>query len=38
MNLVYGGKCRKTFLNNLYKEGTKQYRDCVLRKGKKLDE
>ena len=35
LNATYGAKCRKTFFNNLYKEGTVEYKNCVLRKGKK---
>jgi rod shape-determining protein MreC len=34
MNFLYGKNCRKTFMNKLYKEGTDEYRDCVLNKGK----
>ncbi len=33
LNLIYGSKCKKTFYNNLYKVGTKEYRNCVLNKG-----
>jgi rod shape-determining protein MreC len=35
LKLIYGNKCKKTFYNNLYKVGTKEYRDCVLNKGPK---
>ena len=35
LNLVYGIKCKKNFLNNLYKVSTPEYRKCVLNKGKK---
>ena len=31
-NLYYGHKCRKNFINNLYKVGTPEYRKCVLKK------
>ena len=34
LNLKYGSKCKKTFYNNLYKVGTPEYKDCVLKKGK----
>jgi rod shape-determining protein MreC len=33
MNLYYGHKCRKNFINNGYKAGTAEYRKCVLNKG-----
>ena len=35
MNLSYGHKCRKNFINNGYKVGTAEYRKCVLNKGRK---
>jgi len=35
MNLYYGYKCRKNFINNGYKIGTVEYRKCVLNKGLK---
>ena len=35
MNLLYGHMCRKTIFKNLYKVGTKKYRECVLNKGPK---
>ena len=35
MNLIYGHKCRKNLINNLYKVGTPEYRKCVLKKGLK---
>ena len=35
LNATYGAKCRKTFFNNLYKEGTVEYKNCILRKGRK---
>jgi len=34
-NLYHGHKCRKNFINNLYKVGTPEYRKCVLKKGLK---
>ena len=33
MNLYYGHKCRKNFINKKYKVGTAEYRKCVLNKG-----
>ena len=33
LNLQYGSKCKKTFYNNLYKVGTPEYKNCVLKKG-----
>jgi rod shape-determining protein MreC len=35
LNRLYGQRCKKTFYNNLYKVGTKEYRDCILNKGSK---
>ena len=35
MNLYYGHKCRKNFINAGYKVGTAKYRECVLNKGLK---
>lgn len=34
LNLLYGHKCRKTVFNKLYKEGTPEYKKCILQKGK----
>jgi len=34
-NLFYGHKCKKNLINNLYKVGTPEYRNCVLKKGLK---
>ena len=34
LNLQYGHKCRKSFLNNKgYRIGTPEYKNCVLTKG-----
>ena len=33
MNLYYGHKCRKNFINNGYKVNTVEYKKCVLNKG-----
>jgi len=38
MNLYYGHKCRKNFINNGYKVGTVEYRKCILNKGLKVNE
>ena len=35
LNLLYGHKCRKTLLNDLFKVTSEKYRRCVLTKGKK---
>ncbi|MDB9827237.1 rod shape-determining protein MreC [Candidatus Pelagibacter sp.] len=34
-NLLYGHKCKKNIINNLYKVGTPEYKKCVLKKGLK---
>tara|TARA_B100000787_G_scaffold36648_1_gene25739 strand:+ start:108 stop:1370 length:1263 start_codon:yes stop_codon:yes gene_type:complete len=34
-NLFYGHKCKKNLINNLYKVGTPEYRNCVLKKSLK---
>jgi rod shape-determining protein MreC len=33
LNLLYGHKCRKSFINSGYKVGSQEYNDCVLKKG-----
>ena len=34
LNLLYGHKCRKSFFKNqLFKVGTAEYKNCVLKKG-----
>ena len=35
LNLLHGHKCRKTLINQLYKINTVEYRNCVMKKGKK---
>tara|TARA_B100000795_G_scaffold89838_1_gene65366 strand:- start:2345 stop:3562 length:1218 start_codon:yes stop_codon:yes gene_type:complete len=35
MKRLYGWKCKKNFLNKLYKVGTPKFRECVLNKGVK---
>ena len=37
MNLYYGHKCRKSFINNRYNIATAEYRKCVLNKGLKVN-
>ena len=34
LNNQYGKKCKKTFFNKLFKEGSTEYKTCVLNKGK----
>ena len=34
-NKIFEKKCRKTIFNNLYKYNSKEYRTCILNKGKK---
>ena len=33
LNLLYEKKCKKTFYNKLYVEGSKDYKNCILNKG-----
>ena len=35
LNSIYGKKCKKNFLNKLYKEGSEEYKACVINKGPK---
>ena len=35
LNTKYKRLCKKTFYNKLFKEGTKEYRECILNKGLK---
>ena len=35
LNLIYSSKCKKTAFKKGYKVGTKEYKECILRKGKK---
>ena len=34
LNRIYGSKCKKTIFNQLFKVGTPEYKECVLKKGK----
>ena len=38
LNLIHSYKCKKTIFNDGYKVGTKEYKECILKKGKKLDD
>ena len=38
LNLVFSSKCRKTAFKKGYRVGTPEYKDCILRKGKKLND
>ena len=35
LNLIYSSKCQKTIFKKGFKVGTQEYKDCILRKGKK---
>ena len=35
LNLIYSSKCQKTIFKKGYKVGSKEYRECILNKGKK---
>ena len=35
LNLIHSSKCKKTAFKKGYKVGTKEYKECILRKGKK---
>tara|TARA_B100000795_G_C22797895_1_gene440301 strand:+ start:334 stop:1560 length:1227 start_codon:yes stop_codon:yes gene_type:complete len=37
LNLIYGSKCFKSFFNSGYKVGSEDYKNCVLRRGKKVN-
>ena len=38
LNLVYSGKCKRTAFRKGYKVGTPEYKNCILRRGKKLND
>ena len=38
LNLIYSSKCRKSAFKKGFKVGTKEYKDCILRNGKKSDD
>ena len=35
LNLIYSSKCLRTAFKKGYKVGTTEYKECILRKGKK---
>ena len=38
LNLIYSSKCQKTTFKKGYKVGTQKYKDCIFRKGKKIND
>ena len=36
LNLIYSSKCKRTAFRKGFKVGTPEYRECILKKGKKL--
>ena len=38
LNLIYSSKCKRTAFKKGYKIGTPEYRECILKKGKKLND
>ncbi len=38
LNLIYSSKCQKTVFKKGYKIGTQEYRDCIFRRGKNLND
>ena len=38
LNLIYSSRCQKTIFKKGYKVGTKDYKDCIFRRGKKIDD
>jgi rod shape-determining protein MreC len=38
LNLIYSSKCKRTTFKKGYKVGTVEYRECILREGKKLND
>ena len=38
LNLIHSSKCKKTAFKKGFKVGTQEYKDCILKKGKKLDD
>ena len=38
LNLIYSAKCQKTIFKKGFKIGSQEYRDCIFRRGKKLDD
>ena len=38
LNLIYSSKCQKTIFKKGYKVGTQEYRECILRRGKLIND
>ena len=38
LNLIYSSKCQKTVFKKGFKVGTQEYKDCIYRKGKQLND
>ena len=38
LNLIYSSKCKRTAFKKGFKVGTSEYRECILNKGKKLND
>ena len=38
LNLIYSSKCTRTVFKKGYKVGTTEYKECILRKGKKIND
>ena len=38
LNLLYSSKCQKSTFKKGYRIGTKEYKDCILRRGKKIND
>ena len=38
LNLIFSSKCQKTVFKKGYTVGTKDYKDCILRRGAKLND
>ena len=38
LNLIYSSKCQKTAFKKGYKVGTQEYKDCIFRRGKKIND
>ena len=38
LNLIYSPKCTRAAFKKGYKVGTPEYKECILRKGKKLND
>jgi rod shape-determining protein MreC len=38
LNLIYSSKCTRTVFKKGYKVGTTEYKECILRRGKKIND